>query len=106
MRSLAVLVAILPIAIGSAISQSSTYRTIADHVACATLESYKEQLALAVSGDKQAWASYLGDRMNGCIFLRANLEVYVANAPGLGIIKIRLKGSPVWIYTSTQAVRR
>ena len=80
--------------------------TKADYVFCSTLSAFNEQSRILVSGDKVAWAKYLNDRSNGCGFLKAGIRVYMENARGIGIIKIRPEGETVWFYTNTEAVRR
>ena len=82
----------------------TTYRTRDGYVGCISRAAFNEQTSLLVSGDRVAWARFIQN--SGCVVLRAGVEVYMANAPGLGVIKIRPRGSTVWIYTNTEAIRR
>jgi hypothetical protein len=82
----------------------TTYRTRDGYVGCISRADFNEQTSLLVSGDRVAWAGFIQN--SSCVILRAGVEVYMENAPGLGVIKIRRRGSTVWIYTNTEAIRR
>ncbi len=82
----------------------TTYRTKDGYVGCISRADFNEQTSLLVSGDRVAWAEFIQN--SSCVILRAGVEVYMENAPGIGVIKIRRRGSTLWIYTNTEAVRR
>jgi hypothetical protein len=99
--TLALLLALVALP-SAALAQSRTYRTHSGYVGCLTLTEFNEQSDLLASGDKNAWASYIAS--HNCTILKAGIEVYMQNAKGLGIIKIRPKGTDIWIYTNTETV--
>ncbi len=80
------------------------YRTKDGYIGCLSRADFSEQTSILVSGDRVAWARFIQN--SSCVFLRAGVEVYMENARGLGVIKIRPRGSTVWIYTNTEAIRR
>jgi hypothetical protein len=90
--------------IPSAAPAQTVYTTVADHIFCASLEEYNTQMKLLVSGDRVAWDRYL--QKSNCRVLKAGVKVYVENAKGIGIIRIRPAGQTVWFYTSSGAIRR
>lgn len=103
MRRCIMLASVLLALAAPASAQTPRWVTKADYVFCATLQELKEQTRILVSGDREAWMAYL--RNSSCAFTKAGARVYMENAPGIGIIKIRTPGSTVWFYTATEAVR-
>lgn len=83
--------------------------TKSGYVACLSLEKFREQMDLSISGDRQAWTRFMENRLNGCVVLRAGVRVHWRGVSGwrnIGIIQIRPAGETVWFYTNTEAVRK
>ena len=86
--------------------QPAPYVTKRGYVFCTTLNAFNTQSKLLVSGDREAWTKYMTNPINGCASLKEGIPVYMENAKGIGIVKIRREGETDWVYTNTEAVRR
>lgn len=104
MRKLPVVVAAMLLVAAPAYGQGLKGKTRAGYIACLTLSDFNEQSELLASGDEAAWQEFLMD--SSCISLKGGVVVYMQNAKGLGVIKIRPEGSTVWFYTYTEAFSR
>lgn len=104
--ALLALLAFLGLLFATPSSAQQLYTTKSGYTFCISLRSFNEQSKLLSSGDRVAWQAYLDNKTNGCGILRAGLRVYMENAKGLGIIKIRPQGQTTWVYTYTEAIAR
>jgi hypothetical protein len=100
----ALLLGLLATVTDSAAAQA-THRTNRGYVFCTTLASLQAQSRLVSSGDTEAWQRFLGDPRNQCAFTKGGLPVYVENARGIGVIRMRSEGETVWFYTYSEAVQ-
>jgi hypothetical protein len=84
-----------------------TYRTKSGYIVCISLEKFREQSRLLVSGDRVAWQRFIANRANGCAPLKAGVQVYRESAGirNIGIIRVRPAGETVWFYTNMEAVQ-
>jgi hypothetical protein len=83
-------------------AQTPMGKTNANYPACTTRKALDELMDLG--DDKAAVVAFMKDMTNGCVFLKANVKVYLGNDKGLSHIKIRLPGETQWLYTLTDAV--
>jgi len=102
-----VLAIVLLLPLGATGLEAQTVRvTRSGYIFCTTLEKFREQSSLRVSGDQAAWRSFMENQSNGCAVLREGIRVYVESAGirNLGVMRIRPEGTTVWFYTNSEAV--
>jgi hypothetical protein len=83
----------------------SSYVTKSDYIASTSKKMIEQAMEYVAAGDKEGYEQFVKENYPRVFTLKAGLTVYILERTWGGLIRIRVKGMRVEVWTLAEAVR-